>query len=229
MKKIIVLSGAGISQESGIQTFRGEDGLWEGHRVEDVATPEAWMSNPNLVMEFYNQRRKNVLQALPNKAHRALVQLESSYDVHIITQNVDDLHERAGSKQVLHLHGLIRQARSVQSGEVYDIEGSELNLGDLCPRGAQLRPHIVWFGEDVPMIEPAIEIISLADIVIVVGTSLLVYPAASLLNYAPSEAPIYLVDPDTPIEHPRVKHIREKATYGMQSVLQELQNVNGLQ
>ena len=200
-KKLVVLSGAGMSAESGIATFRGVDGLWEGHRVEEVASPEGFAEHPERVLEFYNQRRRQVIQSEPNEGHKALARLESLFDVHIVTQNIDDLHERGGSTRVLHLHGEIRKARSTRDERlVVNLEGSELCLGDCGPDGAQLRPHIVWFGEAVPLIEPAMDIVGSADIVVVVGTSLQVYPAAGLVGYAPSNAPIHVIDPNTPME-----------------------------
>ena len=196
MKRIVVLSGAGISAESGIQTFRDGDGLWNQYRFEELATPQAFASNPKLVLDFYNWRRKIVVEAEPNAGHKALVRLQGKYDVQIITQNVDNLHERAGSKNVLHLHGEICKARSTVDPEYIEkLDGWELNLGDLCPKGAQLRPHIVWFGESVDMIGPAVEIARTADILIVVGTSLVVYPAASLVVYVRPDKPKFYVDP----------------------------------
>lgn len=199
--KLVVLSGAGMSAESGIATFRGADGLWEGHRVEEVASPEGFEANPELVLEFYNQRRRQIVAAQPHEGHVALARLESLFEVHIVTQNVDDLHERAGSTQVMHLHGEIRKARSIQREDlVLDLPGTELNLGDVGSDGAQLRPHIVWFGEAVPLIDAAMDVVAAADVVIVVGTSLQVYPAAGLVGYAPPHAPIHVVDPHTPLE-----------------------------
>lgn len=196
MKRIVVLSGAGISAESGIQTFRDGDGLWNKYRFEDLASPEAWARDPKLVTEFYNWRRKIVFEAEPNAGHKALVRLEAKYDVQIITQNVDDLHERAGSKNVLHLHGEIKKARStVDPKLVYDLDHWEIKMGDTCEKGSQLRPHIVWFGEAVTMIEPAAHISASADLFLVVGTSMVVYPAASLVVYAPVSIPKYYVDP----------------------------------
>jgi len=190
-----------MSAESGIATFRGVDGLWEGHRVEEVASPEGFAAQPELVLEFYNQRRRQIVDARPNEGHVALARLEDLFDVHVITQNIDDLHERAGSTQVLHLHGEIRKARSTRDPRVViDLPGTELDLGDLGPDGAQLRPHIVWFGESVPMIDPAMDLVQTADVVIVVGTSLQVYPAAGLVGYAPPSAPVHVVDPNTPLE-----------------------------
>ncbi len=196
MKKIVVLTGAGISAESGIQTFRDGDGLWKKYRFEDLATPEAWKRDPGLVLEFYNWRRKNVWEAEPNAGHQALVKLEQKFDVQIITQNVDDLHERAGSKNVLHLHGELKKARStVDPHLVYELKTWELKMGDKCEKGSQLRPHIVWFGEPVPMIEPAKNIVSKADILLIVGTSMVVYPAASLIIFVPPDKPKYYIDP----------------------------------
>jgi len=190
-----------MSAESGIATFRGADGLWEGHRVEEVASPEGFAANPELVFDFYNQRRRHIVAAQPNEGHLALARLEEVMEVHIVTQNVDDLHERAGSANVLHLHGEIRKARSVARPDVVvPLEGTELNVGDLGPDGAQLRPHIVWFGEAVPMIDAAMDVVTSADVVAVVGTSLQVYPAAGLVGHAPQHAPIHVVDPNTPLE-----------------------------
>ena len=190
-----------MSAESGIATFRGADGLWEGHRVEEVASPEGFAVNPELVFDFYNQRRRQIVAAQPNEGHLALARLEEVMEVHIVTQNVDDLHERAGSTNVLHLHGEIRKARSVARPDVVvTLEGAELNVGDLGPDGSQLRPHIVWFGEAVPMIDAAMDVVTSADVVVVVGTSLQVYPAAGLVGHAPQHAPIHVVDPNTPLE-----------------------------
>lgn len=195
MKKIVVLTGAGISAESGIKTFRDSNGLWENHRVEDVATPEAWQMNPALVLDFYNQRRAQLLQVQPNEGHLELARLQKNYDVQIVTQNVDDLHERAGSNKVLHLHGELRKARSSRYEHLVYSWDHDIRLGDKCERGAQLRPHIVWFGEPVPMLEKAAELASHADIFLIVGTSLQVYPAAGLMRFAPPEIPFYYVDP----------------------------------
>lgn len=197
MKKIIVLTGAGVSAESGIKTFRDSGGLWEEYKIEEVATPEAFERNPGLVLEFYNQRRKQLLFAEPNEAHYALARLQEKYDVEIITQNVDDLHERGGSKKILHLHGELKKSRStLDPSLVYTIDGWELNLGDTCEKGSQLRPHIVWFGELVPNIVTAANICSKADIFLVVGTSLAVYPAAGLIDYVPQYSPKYIIDPN---------------------------------
>lgn len=196
MQKIVILTGAGISAESGIRTFRDSNGLWEEHRVEDVATYEAWLRNQQLVLDFYNQRRKQLYEVKPNAGHMALVELEKKFEVRIITQNVDDLHERAGSGHVLHLHGELKKARStVDENLVYELDGWELKKGDRCEKGSQLRPHIVWFGEAVPLIETAMELTAQADIFIVIGTSLNVYPAAGLVYYVKDHTPVYLVDP----------------------------------
>ena len=198
-KKLVVLTGAGMSAESGIATFRGSNGLWENHRIEDVASPEGWRKDPHLVLDFYNQRRKNVLEVAPNRGHIILSELQKDFDVQIITQNIDDLHERAGSKNILHLHGEIRKSRSTGDPDlIYDIKGWELKWGDRCEKGYQLRPHIVWFGEAVPMIEPAADLVSQADIFVVVGTSLQVYPAAGLVAYASAFIPKYIIDPFIP-------------------------------
>jgi len=194
--KIIVFTGAGMSAESGLKTFRDTNGLWEEYKIEDVATPEAWQRNKTLVLKFYNERLKQVAEAKPNAGHLILADLQKNFDVQIITQNIDDLHERAGSKKVLHLHGLITKMRSsVDENLIYSIKNKEIKLGDLCEKGSQLRPHIVWFGEMVPEMDKAIELITQADILIIVGTSLVVYPAAGLINYAPKNAVNYLVDP----------------------------------
>lgn len=196
MKKIVVFTGAGVSAESGLKTFRDSDGLWENYNVMEVATPEAWEANPEMVLDFYNQRRRQLHEVEPNEAHCALAELEQHFDVQIITQNIDDLHERAGSTNVLHLHGELKKARSTAPPyDVFDIKSTELNIKDICPRGFQLRPHVVWFGEAVPMLPKAQELCTTADIFIVVGTSLNVYPAASLVFYAPETAKKFLVDP----------------------------------
>jgi NAD-dependent deacetylase len=197
-KKVVVLTGAGISAESGLKTFRDSDGLWEGYNIEDVATPSAWHKNPKLVLEFYNYRRRNVLDAEPNAAHYGLAELEKDFDVTIITQNIDDLHERAGSINVLHLHGEILKMRSEEDeSQIYDIQG-DIVVGDKAADGAQLRPHIVWFGEEVPMIATAVPIVRAADLFVVVGTSLVVYPAAGLVNYAKHSIPKFIVDKRIP-------------------------------
>jgi NAD-dependent deacetylase len=225
MKKLVVLSGAGVSAESGIQTFRDADGLWEGHDIMEVATPQGWKKNPILVLDFYNQRRKQALEVKPNEAHLALTALEKKYQVTIITQNVDNLHEKAGSSKVIHLHGELFKSRStLDENLVYDMTSWELNLGDKCEKGSQLRPHIVWFGEMVPMMEVAMKEVMKADILIVVGTSLVVYPAAGLIDYVPDAAKIYVIDPNMPYVSPRPNLIQleEKATTGMKKVLKEL-------
>ena len=224
--KIVVLTGAGISAESGIQTFRGADGLWEGHRIEDVASPEGWKRNKELVLDFYNQRRAQLLGVQPNVAHFALVALEQHYDVTIITQNVDDLHERAGSSNVMHLHGeLLKVRSSLDDSLIYDWQ-KELQIGDKCAKGSQLRPHIVWFGEMVPMIEPATNITTSADIFIIIGTSLVVYPAAGLLHHTRYDAEKFLINPDE-TNSPRIPHLKfifEKATIGLPYLVAELNN-----
>lgn len=197
-KKLVVLTGAGVSAESGLKTFRDSDGLWEGYNIEDVATPRAWRKNPQLVLEFYNYRRKNVADAKPNAAHYGLAELEKNFDVTIITQNIDDLHERAGSTTIIHLHGEIFKMRSERNEElIYEIRG-DIKLGDTAGDRAQLRPHIVWFEEAVPMIEVAVPVVHHADIFAVVGTSLAVYPAAGLVNYAPWKIPKYIIDKKIP-------------------------------
>ena len=198
-KQIVVLSGAGMSAESGIPTFRGADGLWEGHKIEDVASPQGWFRDRALVLEFYNLRRKAVLEAKPNRGHEILAELQKDFDITIVTQNIDDLHERAGSENVLHLHGEIRKVQStVNPNLVYELEGWELKEGDKCAEGSQLRPHIVWFGEAVPMIDVASKIVSQADIIAIVGTSMAVYPAAGLVHYASNESIKFIIDPNLP-------------------------------
>ena len=224
-KMIVVLTGAGISAESGISTFRDSDGLWEQYRVEDVATPEGYHRNPGLVLDFYNQRRRQLKEVEPNEAHRQLVRLEEKYDVHIVTQNIDNLHERAGSTQVLHLHGELTKARGERDTDTtVDIGYSNITLGQKAPDGTQLRPHIVWFGEAVPNIEPAAELCTRADIFIVVGTSMNVYPAAGLIHYVPREARCFVVDPkQVPVSRP-VTFYSEKATTGVKKIVEELMN-----
>ena len=225
MKKLVVLSGAGISAESGISTFRDSGGLWENHRIEDVATPEAWLKNPDLVLDFYNERRKQALSVKPNPAHYSLVELEKYYDVQIITQNVDNLHEVAGSSNVTHLHGELFKSESTKNPElIYDITSWELKKGDLCELGSQLRPHIVWFGEAVPMMDVALEIAEQADIFVVVGTSLAVYPAAGLVHYVHPYNPIYIIDPVKPDISFRknMTFIQEKASTGLEKLKNEL-------
>jgi NAD-dependent deacetylase len=223
--KLVVFTGAGISAESGIRTFRDSDGLWEEYRIEEVATPQAWEKNRSLVLDFYNQRRKQVLDAEPNAAHLTLAKLEAKYDVHIITQNIDNLHERAGSKKILHLHGEIMKSRStVDSTLIYPIHGPDLSLGDTCEKGSQLRPHIVWFGEMVPEMEMAYYIAEKADLFIVIGTSLAVYPAAGIIDYTPAAIPKYLIDPgDVSVSGIRnLTVIKEKAGAGLTKLAEEL-------
>lgn len=224
-KKLVVLTGAGISAESGIATFRDAGGLWEGHRVEDVATPEGWMKNPALILEFYNQRRKKALEVKPNRGHEILAELEQYFDVTVVTQNVDDLHERAGSTHIIHLHGSLFESRSTADENlVYRIQGWALNLGDRCEKGSQLRPNIVWFGEMVPMMEVAAQYAAEADIFLVVGTSMVVYPAAGLIHYVPVESPKFVIDPKLPDVGtiPYVTMIAEKASTGMEKVKGQL-------
>ncbi|MFY8066917.1 MAG: SIR2 family NAD-dependent protein deacylase [Flavobacterium sp.] len=227
MKKIVVLTGAGISAESGIKTFRDADGLWEGHDIMEVASPIGWNKNPELVLDFYNKRRAQLLTVKPNKAHEILAELEEHFDIHIITQNVDDLHERAGSNKVVHLHGELLKVRSIFNENFVLDWKHDLNLGDFDLEGNQLRPHIVWFGEDVPMIEHAIDIVETADILIIIGTSLQVYPAAGLMNYVNQNVPVYYIDPkpatiyDLPNE---LKVLPLTAVEGMKIVKEELVN-----
>ena len=217
-KQIAILTGAGMSAESGISTFRDSNGLWENHDIYEVASPAGWNQNPELVLEFYNQRRKQALSAKPNKAHKLLANLEQEHEVSIITQNVDHLHEEAGSMHVLHLHGKLFESRSTKDESlIYTMKNWQLNWGDRCELGSQLRPNIVWFGEPVPAMEQAIEITKRADIFLVVGTSLQVYPAAGLLEYSSNNCPIYLIDPNEP-EYKSLREIyliKEKATSGM--------------
>lgn len=225
MKKIVVLTGAGVSAESGLKTFRDHDGLWHNHRIEDVATPEAWERDMDLVNEFYNERRKNLAEASPNAAHFALAKLEDKFDVQIITQNVDDLHERGGSTRVMHLHGELKKVRSsVDPSLVYELKGWELKRGDICEKGSQLRPHIVWFGEPVPLIIEAAKLVEQADIVIIIGTSLQVYPAAGLIHYAFAGAPKYYIDPkavSVPFI-PQLEIIRKTAGEGVPELVSRL-------
>ena len=226
MKQIVVITGAGISAESGLQTFRDSGGLWEGHNVYDVATPEAWSRNPEMVQNFYNERRKSVIKAEPNAAHYALVKLEEKYEVTIITQNIDDLHERAGSSRIIHLHGLITKSQSDRNPNlIYDISGWELKMGELCELGSQLRPHVVWFGEAVPMIEKAAKQCYIADIVLVIGTSLKVYPAAGLIDLVPAKAKKILVDPRAmEISAKNIEMIPEKAATAVPELVERLLN-----
>jgi NAD-dependent deacetylase len=223
--RLVVFTGAGISAESGIKTFRDSGGLWEEYNINEVATPQAWEKDRELVLDFYNKRRKQILESSPNAAHIALVDLEKKYDVHIITQNIDDLHERAGSKKVLHLHGEITKSRStLDPSLIYKIKGSELKMGDKCEKGSQLRPHIVWFGEMVPMMDHAYIIAETADIFMVVGTSMAVYPAAGIIDYAPQEILKYLIDPsDVKVNGiNNLKIIKEKASVGLSILAKEL-------
>lgn len=219
MKRLVVLSGSGISAESGIKTFRDSGGLWEEYDISEVATPGAWERNMELVLEFYNQRRKQLLEVKPNAAHYALAELEQYFEVDIITQNVDDLHERAGSTRVIHLHGELKKVRStVDPDLIHTLDGWELKKGDMCELGSQLRPHIVWFGEAVPLIPAAADLVSLADVFLIVGTSLNVYPAAGLVRHVKRGVPIYLIDPgELSVGHiPSLTFLREKATAGME-------------
>lgn len=230
MKKLVVLTGAGMSAESGIKTFRDSGGLWEEYRIEDVATPEAWQRNPDLVQRFYNERRKQLEKAEPNGGHIGLAALEKDFDVHIITQNVDDLHERAGSTKVLHLHGMLTQARSSKDpGLIFNIGYRNLENGEIAPDGSLVRPDIVWFGEAVPAMEEAAEIASCADIFAVIGTSLVVYPAAGLVHYVPLMTPVYLVDPNpvTLSSSHKVEFIREGASRGVTLLSEKLESLNG--
>jgi len=225
-KRIVVLTGAGVSAESGLSTFRDAGGLWEGHDVMDVASPQGWAKNRELVLEFYNQRRRQLKDAKPNAAHTSLVKLEEKYDVVIITQNVDNLHEKAGSKNIVHLHGEITKARStVPPYNVYDIGYEDIKIGDICEKDSQLRPHIVWFGESVPAIEEAAEISASADLFIVIGTSLVVYPAAGLISYVPRHIQKYFIDPVKPeigLYEENLEFIQEKATTGTQKLVERL-------
>ncbi len=225
MKRLVVLSGAGMSQESGLATFRDKDGMWVKYDPMKLATPEAWSEDPALVLEFYNVRRRQLLEVEPNRGHKLIAELESDFDVQVVTQNVDDLHERAGSSNVLHLHGEIRKSRStVDSNLIYPIDGSELHIGDLCEKGSQLRPHVVWFGEAVPAIEEAVKLIATADILLVIGTSLNVYPAAGLIDYAPDSCHKYLIDPGEVSQRHflDVEVISEKAGRGMEIFIEKV-------
>lgn len=228
-KHVVILTGAGMSAESGIATFRDSNGLWENHRVEDVASPEGFARDPQLVLDFYNIRRKELLKSKPNKGHLLIAELEKDFDVTVITQNVDDLHERAGSKNIMHLHGELMKIRS--TGNPKDIrtltaDNIEINLGDRCDAGYQLRPHIVWFGEAVPMIEKAVEVVQTADVVIVIGTSLNVYPAAGLLDFGSRGIPIFLIDPK-PVASKRndIKYIQKGASEGMAELVEILKTL----
>lgn len=222
---MVVLTGAGMSKESGLKTFRDTGGLWEQYDVTEVASPAAWKKNPELVLRFYNERRKQLLESSPHEGHIGLAELEKHFYVDIITQNVDDLHERAGSSRVLHLHGELRKARSTAYPElVYEIEGWELKIGDLCEKGSQLRPHVVWFGEPVPAMEKAVEIVQTADIFVIIGTSLDVYPAAGLVYYTPQKYPVFLIDPgEVSLQGKRnVTFIQKKASEGVNILKKKL-------
>jgi len=226
MKNLVVLTGAGISAESGISTFRDSDGLWEQYRIEDVATPEAWIKDKSLVTDFYNQRRMQLKNVKPNYGHIGLVELEKQFKVSIITQNVDNLHEMAGSSSILHLHGELTKVRSERYEElVYELpeDKYEVKIGDLCEKGYQLRPHIVWFGEAVPMMEKAVEITENADILVIIGTSLNVYPAAGLVHYVRPDVPVYLIDPkDVPVSRKNVFFIKKGASEGVKELVKML-------
>jgi NAD-dependent deacetylase len=224
-KRLVIFTGAGISAESGLKTFRDQGGLWEQYRIEDVATFDAWTNNMKLVLEFYNQRRKQVMEAEPNNAHKFIADLQKDFDVHVITQNIDDLHERAGSKKVLHLHGEIMKARSsVDDNLIYPLKKWEIKIGEVCEKGSQLRPHIVWFGEMVPEMENAYGITEKADLFVVIGTSLNVYPAAGLLNYVNHNTPKWLVDPgEFNLDYIRnLHHIKQTAVNGVDELRKEL-------
>ena len=233
-KHIVVLTGAGVSAESGVSTFRDSDGLWENYKVEDVASIDGWYRDPKLVLDFYNERRAQLSQVRPNDAHRAIASLENEYNVTVVTQNVDNLHERAGSTKIIHLHGELTKVRpenccnemdGFSEAAVFDIGSDSITLGDLAPNGAQLRPHIVWFGEAVPKIEAAIDAVEAADIILIVGTSLQVYPAAGLYAYAKAGTPIYIIDPkDVLVRDGRITHIKEVATKGMQVFINDILN-----
>lgn len=224
-KKLVVLSGAGISAESGISNFRDSNGLWENHRIEDVASPEGFEKNPELVLEFYNLRRRQLKDVKPNRAHEILAELQNDFDIHIITQNVDDLHERAGSENVLHLHGELKKARPVNNDSRIIPWEDDLNLGDTDENGQQLRPHIVWFGEMVPEMENAAMIASEADIFVVIGTSMQVYPAAGLIDYVPEDCDVYLIDPNLPNSYTKSENcFKMPASEGMEQLKQRLLN-----
>ncbi|MDX1585712.1 MAG: NAD-dependent deacylase [Balneolaceae bacterium] len=225
MKKVVVLTGAGMSADSGLKTFRDSDGLWEGHDVRKVATPQAWRNDPELVLKFYNARREQAHKAKPNEGHKALAKLEEKFDVTIITQNVDSLHERAGSSDVLHLHGQLSKVRSNKdSSLIYEIGGDSIEMGDTAEDGAQLRPHVVWFGESVPNMQKAAQIVPEAEILIIIGTSLVVYPAASLTDYAPSSIPRYIIDPNKPelYDDSDWEHLQERAAVGTPKLVEQL-------
>lgn len=227
MNKVVVLTGAGMSADSGLKTFRDSDGLWEGHDVRQVATPQAWKNDKELVLQFYNERRKQLHSVDPNEGHKALARLEEKFDVTIVTQNVDDLHERGGSSEVLHLHGELAKVRSEKDRSlVYDIGGDTIEVGDTAEDGAQLRPHVVWFGEMVPNMEKAAKIVPKADILIVIGTSLVVYPAAGLVDLVGHGIPKYIIDPSTPelVDFNGWKHIKKRAAVGTPDLVDQLLN-----
>lgn len=222
MKRIVILTGAGISAESGLKTFRDADGLWEGHDIMDVASPVGWERNMKNVLEFYNQRRRQLLQVSPNEAHKALVKLETKFKVNIITQKIDDLHERAGSSHVLHLHGELLKVRSTFDEDLVLDWKDDVTLGDFCEHNHQLRPHVVWFGEPVPMFPKAVGLVENADAVIIIGTSMQVYPAAALLDFVAPKAPVYFIDPN-PSVHPRdITFINKPATVGVPNLVSDL-------
>lgn len=226
MKRVVFFTGAGVSAESGIKTFRDSDGLWENHSIDEVATPEGFRKNPKLVLDFYNFRRKEMYKTEPNRAHILIGELQEYYDVYVITQNIDNLHERGGSKRVLHLHGELDKARGLKNRDkLYPLDGKDINIGDLAPDGTQLRPHVVWFGEDVPAIEEAVDIVSQADTLIIIGTSLLVYPAAGLINYVKNDCDVFYIDPkaQTPNSYRRkMTTINKKAVEGMEELFKLL-------
>jgi len=226
MKKIIVFSGAGISAESGLKTFRDNDGLWENFNINEVATPEAWEANPKLVLDFYNMRRKQVIEAQPNSAHLTIAELEKHFEIQIITQNIDDLHERAGSSNILHLHGELLKARSTINNKTYELNNFELNIGDKCPEKSQLRPDVVWFGEAVPNMTRAMELCQDANYLIIIGTSLTVYPAANLIEFVPDNCKKYLVDPNEFLTNDikNITIIKEKASIGIPTLANILIN-----
>ena len=229
MKKLIILTGAGMSSESGIRTFRDSGGLWEEYDVTEVATPMAWCKNRELVLRFYNKRRRQLAGCEPNNGHIGLAELEKYFDIQIITQNIDDLHERAGSTKILHLHGELTKARSTEDPSLtYDIGYKDINPGDNCEKGSQLRPHIVWFGEDVPMMDEAVNLAGGADIFVVIGSSLNVYPAAGLINYAPQKAGLWLIDPNDVVvpANRKVEVIKEKASKGITILTERLLKIS---
>jgi NAD-dependent deacetylase len=226
-KNLVILSGAGMSAESGLRTFREMGGLWEEYDVMEVASPDAWRRDQDLVNRFYNERRKQLLDCKPNAGHKGIAELEKDFNVRIITQNVDDLHERAGSTSVLHLHGELKKVRStLDPSLIYELDGWELKIGDKCEKGSQLRPHVVWFGEAVPAIEDAIPVVRAADIVVIIGTSMNVYPAAGLIHYAAENIPIFLIDPNPPSQiESNVEIIAEKAGKGVEILKERLKLV----